>query len=88
MAMVSLSKTLGQRLRASPSEVPWFTSRLIDSSARLNIGSFCWPAIRSMLRTIGTPAFTRAAILLAKTALSLMPGLVSISSLKREKFSF
>ena len=41
-----------------------------------------------MLRKIGTPALTRADILLANTALSLMPGFASSSSLSLENLSF
>ena len=57
--------------------MPSLTSRLTLVSARLNIGSFCCVAIRSRLRTIGTPASTRAASLLANTAFSLTPGAFS-----------
>ena len=48
----------------------------------MNMGSFCWLAMRSRLSTIGKPAPTRAASLLAKTAFSLTPGAFSKALLR------
>ena len=79
MAIVSLSNTLGQRRIAVPMPSPWLTSSVTACSARLNRGSFCCWAIRVRPRTIGTPASTRAASLLANTAFSLTPGFASSS---------
>ena len=79
MAIVSLSNTWGHRRMAAPMLPPWFTSLERLLRARLNRGLVCWAAIRSRLRTIGTPASTRAASLLAKRALSRIPGFASRS---------
>ena len=87
MAIMSLSNTFGQRRIAVPMPSPWLTSSVMACSARLNSGIFCCWAISVRPRTIGTPASTRAASLLANRAFSLTPGFASSrrerSALKR-----
>ena len=74
METIRRSKTMGQRRMALPRVVPWLTSTQIAVRARLNRGWVCWLANISRLRTIGTPASIRAAILLENRALSRTPG--------------
>ena len=74
---------MGQRRMALPRVVPWLTWTQISVSARLNRGCFCWVAIISSPRTIGTPASIRAAILFENRAFSRTPGRDSSSLDKR-----